>query len=301
MINLKQLHHLLTLAEEQHFARAAARVHLSQPAFSRSIQAMERSLGMRLFERDAGDVRPTPGGLFLIERSRQLLFDARCVERDMALYRESALGDTAFGVGPFPAATLVQQVLAEVHRQHPRVAVRVEVSNWDALLERLHQEDIEFFVADARDIPHTPALEVQPLVRHPGGLYVRQDHPLDAGLHRLQEVWDYGVAGPRITGPVNQVIARLLELPAGEMPRLRLQCDDINLLIRTTLDSDSVVVATDRAVQMHSQPGSLRRLNIRDLPELFADIGVVCLRQRTPSPMAQRVLQILRQQVQASA
>ena len=297
MINLKQLSHLLALADERHFARAATKVHLSQPAFSRSIQAIERDVDMRLFERDAGDVRPTPGGIFLIERARQLLFDARCVERDMALYRESQLGDTAFGVGPFPASTLAQQLVAEVRRQYPRVGVRVEVNNWQNLLEHLRREDIEFFVADTRDIPASATLEIEPLVQHAGGLYVRRDHPLGKGTHSLQKVWDYGVAATKLPAAVHALLGHMLDLPAGESPKLALECDDVHLLIRTALDTDSVVAVTERAVQMHAPTDSLRRLRIQDFPPAFVEMGVVQLRQRTPSPMAQRVLDILRAQV----
>ncbi|MDE1949443.1 MAG: LysR family transcriptional regulator, partial [Burkholderiales bacterium] len=94
MLDLRRLQHLVALADECHFARAAERVNLSQPAFSRSIQAIESQLGLRLFEREAGAVRPTPAGVFLVERARRLLFDARCVQRDVALYRDSRLGDT---------------------------------------------------------------------------------------------------------------------------------------------------------------------------------------------------------------
>ena len=78
-MDLKRLGHLVALADECHFARAAERVHLSQPAFSRSIQTIESDLGMRLFDRESGQVKPTPAGAFLIERARRLLFDARCL------------------------------------------------------------------------------------------------------------------------------------------------------------------------------------------------------------------------------
>jgi DNA-binding transcriptional LysR family regulator len=62
VVELRRLQHLLALDDERHFGRAAERVHLSQPAFSRSIQAIEADLGLRLFERDIGDIRPTPAG-----------------------------------------------------------------------------------------------------------------------------------------------------------------------------------------------------------------------------------------------
>src|SRR5437868_5936418 len=147
-MDLRRLSHVVALADTLHFARAAEAVHLSQPAFSRSIQAIESDLGIRLFDRDVGDVRPTPAGEFVIERARRLLFDARCLERDVDLFRDSQLGDTAFGAGPFPAATLMPRALSELRRLHPKVALRVEASNWTQLLERLRAEDIEFFVAD---------------------------------------------------------------------------------------------------------------------------------------------------------
>ena len=152
MMDLKHLTHLVALADERHFARAAERVHLSQPAFSRSIQALERALGQRLFDRDAGELRPTPAGVFLIERARRLLFDARCLQRDAELYAQSNFGDAALGAGPFPAATLMPRVLPELRRRYPNLRLRVEVGNWAQLLEQLRAERIEFFVADTRSL-----------------------------------------------------------------------------------------------------------------------------------------------------
>ena len=58
-INSRRLTHLIALAEEGSFARAAERVHLSQPALSRSIQALEDELGMKLFDRAARGVAMT--------------------------------------------------------------------------------------------------------------------------------------------------------------------------------------------------------------------------------------------------
>jgi DNA-binding transcriptional LysR family regulator len=46
MMNLNQLEHLLALDDTRHFAKAADKVHLSQPAFSRSIQALERQTNL---------------------------------------------------------------------------------------------------------------------------------------------------------------------------------------------------------------------------------------------------------------
>ena len=177
MLNLTQISHLVALAEERHFARAAARVHLSQPAFSRSIQAIERKADLRLFERQPGSVRLTAAGEFFIQQARQLLSDARNLERDIALYRTADLGDIAFGMGPFPSATLLREALSQLRKLHPRVSIRTEINNWRQLHENLLREDIEFFVATIADISNTAALDIRPLVRQKVDFYVRAGHP----------------------------------------------------------------------------------------------------------------------------
>ena len=290
MLDLRRLSHLVALADERHFARAADRVHLSQPAFSRSIQAIEADAGMRLFEREVGNVRPTPAGEFLIERARRLLFDARCLRRDVDLYRDASLGDTAFGAGPFPGATLLPHVLPELRRLHPQVSLRVEVSNWAQLLERLRAEDIEFFVADTRDLPADPGLEVRALGRQPGGFYVRPGHPLGTGPCRAPDLFAYGVAATRLPSVVRVAIGRLLGLPPGSDPGFALECDDVSLLRAVALSTDTVLAVTDAAVGAEVASGALLPLQVDGLPPLHAEMGVVSLRNRSPSPMARQAI-----------
>src|SRR5690349_2634605 len=177
-MDLKRWTHIVAVADRRSFIRAAEQVHLSQPALTRSIQAAESELGLRLFDRGRQAVVPTPAGEFVIARARQLVFNSRCLERDVALYAKRGLGDTAFGAGPFPAATFLPRLLAAVRRDFPGINLRVEISNWDLLLKRLLEEDIGFFVADSRDLPPHPGIQVRALRREPGGFYVRAAHPL---------------------------------------------------------------------------------------------------------------------------
>ena len=290
VMDLRRLEHLLALAEERHFGRAADQVHLSQPAFSRSIQAIESELELRLFDREIGDVRPTPAGEFVIERARRLLFDARCLTRDVELFRESRLGDAAFGVGPILAATLMPDVLAGFRSQYPGVALRVEVSNWQQLLERLQAEDIEFMVADASELPGDPALEIRSMGRQQGDFYVRAGHPLSGRACTLAEAWTFGVAAFRLPLAVKATLAKLLGLPAGAPLVLALECDDIGLLKSVALATDTVLASTDVAARDAVKSGAMQRLQVRSLPRLYSQMGLVSLRNRTLSPTAQRVI-----------
>ncbi|MEI8325916.1 MAG: LysR family transcriptional regulator, partial [Betaproteobacteria bacterium] len=142
-MDLKRLKHLVALADTRNFGRAATQCHLSQPAFSRSVQAAEEELGMQLFDRNALDVTCTDAGKFVVERARKLVFASRCLERDVSLYRGRLIGDLALGVGPYPAATLMPALLGELRTRFPAVNTRVEVNNAKYLAEHLRAEELD--------------------------------------------------------------------------------------------------------------------------------------------------------------
>ncbi len=290
-MDLRRWTHVVAVADRRSFVRAAEQVHLSQPALTRSVQAAESELGMRLFDRGTGDVTVTPAGEFVIARARRLIFDSRCLARDVELYRNRGLGDTAFGVGPYPAATFLPPLLARLRREHPGVNLRVEINNWQLLLQRLLEEDIEFFVADTRDLPSHPQVQVDPLRHEPGGFYVRAGHPLPRRKPAtLQQIHAHGIASVRLPDVVRALLARLLGTPASEDPRLALECDDLELLKTVALQSDAVLAAPHAAVTRELAARTLRPLEVTGLPVVAAQMGVVRLRGRTPSPMASLIL-----------
>jgi DNA-binding transcriptional LysR family regulator len=290
-MDFRRLTHLVALADKRNFARASEHVNLTQPALTRSIQAAEAEFGLRLFDRGSTTVTPTPAGEFVLERARRLVFESRCLTRDVGLYRDRALGDTAFGVGPFPAATFVAPLLAQFRREYPGINLRVEVSNWELLLKRLVDEDIEFFVSDSRDLPRNPDLSIEHLRKEPGAFFVRAGHPLASSRSvGLRDVWSYGVASVRVPKRVRAALARLLGLAAGLEAPLAIECDDVEILKKAALASDTVLAAPHAAVQREIESGSLIALAVEGLEPLFSDMGVVSLRGRTLSPTASAII-----------
>jgi DNA-binding transcriptional LysR family regulator len=75
-MDLRRLGHFSVLADELSFRVASSRLHLTQPALTRSIASLERDLGVRLFDRDKRHVALTPEGAALLDRARALLRDA---------------------------------------------------------------------------------------------------------------------------------------------------------------------------------------------------------------------------------
>ena len=297
MVDIKHLGHLIALADERHFARAAERVHLSQPAFSRSIQSLEQDVGLRLFDRETGDVKPTPAGVFLIERARRLLFDARCLSRDMDLYRDSGLGSTAFGAGPFPTAAIMHRAIPLLRQRYPGISLRLEASNWELLYELLLREEIEFFVGDMRDLPADPRIEAAALARLPAYLYARTGHPLAGRSCSFRQAWDHGLAATKLPRGMQALLGQLLALPPTEYPVPCFESDDVSLLRSLALNSDTAIAAPEAALSADVTAGLLVQLEVTDLPPVYADTAIVTLANRTPSPMAQRVVACIRELV----
>ncbi|MFT7776106.1 LysR family transcriptional regulator [Roseateles sp.] len=292
-MNLRQLSHLIALADEGRFVAAAERVHLSQAAFSRSIQALETHWGLKLFERGPAGAALTPAGRTLVERARRLVFDADCLARDVALLREGLTGDLAFGAGPVPAAVLVPPLLTELRRQAPGVVARARYGNVGSLLGQLADEGIEFFVADPRMLSDASRLEIQPVARIHGAVYARTGHPL-LGAARVSpaDLARHGLGMVAMSAQLRTYMAQGLGFAGpAELPVV-VECDDLATLARLAADGD-LLAALPRELPWIASLGLQPLKGVKAIGDLYVDAHAIWLRGRTLAPAAQTAIRLL--------
>ncbi len=176
--DLRQLAHAVALSDHGHFGRAAAAVALSQPAFSRSIQSLERRFGCRLFERERGRAVPTPYGRIVVERARKLLHDAAELEREVGLLKGADVGELRVSVGTYPAEISVPAALRRILGAHPGLSVRIRVRDWQDLLADVAGEIVDLGLGEISDLEGHDRIETELVGTHRVSFICRAGHPL---------------------------------------------------------------------------------------------------------------------------
>ncbi|MGW1726687.1 LysR substrate-binding domain-containing protein [Streptomyces sp. NPDC002306] len=122
-MELRQIRYFLALAEECHFGRAAARLHVAQPALSQQIKQLEKELGTTLFTRSTRHVALTEAGQHLVEHARALTTEE---ERARLHMRELATGHAGrVSIGFIGTATydVLPQVARTVRARLPKITM----------------------------------------------------------------------------------------------------------------------------------------------------------------------------------
>jgi len=284
-MDLRKLHHMVVLSEELNFAKAANKVHLTQSALSRSIQNLEQELGGKLFDRDLHGVALTVIGRQVVSRARELLLQARNLQHEINLMQKSELGNVKLGAGPFPGATFLPPILAELTREHPRLCVETEINDTGYLLQHLHAEKIEFFVADVRSIPPDTKLSIQLLARQFGAFFCHPAHPLLAKpIEHVSEVLAYPMLTVHMPDGIKAELKRFLGLTEIQELNFSLICNNPAVLDYVAQHSDAILVSTFAVVGDDIAAGKLVPLTIPNHPTLFAEMGIVKLAGRSLSP-----------------
>ncbi len=295
-MDLRHLHHLLLLADELNFSRAAERAHLTQSAFSRSIQAAEGLAGVKFFDRTQRSVKPTAVGARIIERGRRILAEAKDLDREIRFLEQGIAGHLRIGAGATVAASVLATVTAAFHREHPQVTLTIEVSHWSMLREDLQGERIDFFISDTTELSEDASLVIEALPEPEGSLFCRPDHPLLTApitRERLRACEFTGTPLPR------GAATRFAQLIGSDVPAARLiavECNNMDVLRRLAIDTDAVLLTLRLAVATELAAGHLIDLwpllpkAITRNTRLTSPWGIVRQAGRTQSPAAEHFM-----------
>ncbi|MBU4611158.1 LysR family transcriptional regulator [Achromobacter sp. GG226] len=207
-LSTRQLRAFLALVDERHFTRAAERSHLSQPAFSALIRAVESEAGTRLFDRTTRHVEPTPEGLMLAASARRLLADFEGALAELHEHHALRRGRASIAALPSIAAGWLPPLLARFHAEHPGIALHVRDALLEPCLALVREGQTDFAIAaQGADMA---GLATELFCRDRYHLVCRHDHPLaERARVRLADVAGYPLVQMAGSSSVRQRLDQL--------------------------------------------------------------------------------------------
>ena len=162
-MTLQQLQYYLAAVEHGSFSAAAESLHMAQPSLSEQVRKLEAELGVDLFARVGRGIKLTEAGRALRPHAERVLAEVDAARASVVEIRELRGGTAAFGTFGGARYYFTVDLVADFHRRHPSVRIRLIGQNSAEVVELIHAGDLE---AGAVALPIDDAgLEVTPILR----------------------------------------------------------------------------------------------------------------------------------------
>jgi len=287
-IRFRDLHILLAVAESGSMAKASARLAISHPVVSKTINDLEHTLGVRLFDRKPQGVELTEYGRALIKCGTTVFDEMRQGLKQIEFLTHPDAGELRIGCPEIVMAGLLPAIVETFVRQYPRIRLHVVHAN-TALLEfgDLRERNVELLIG------RTPAplldddLQIETLFAEPFAAVGpkesewarRRRVELSELLHERWVLPPYDSAPGRL---IFELFRRCsLEPPVPAMTTLSVQ-----LTTALVASSRFVGLLPISVVNFSSDRAVLKKLPV-NLPDVSASTNIITVKHRTLSPLAE--------------
>ena len=231
-MEFRQLRSAVTIARRLSFTAAAEELAVAQPALSQQIAALERELGVRLFERTNRRVALTDAGRAFVARAERVIADLEAAAEEMSAYAGGLRGRVVVGAHQSFAEHVLPKLLGRFHAEQPGIEVAMREGIADELLARLESGTIDVFIGHFPGATLPAAFHAEPLYDDELVIAVAARHRFGSRSSvRIEELRDEPFVifrpGSASTHLLNQVARE-----AGFEPRVAFESED-SLTVRS--------------------------------------------------------------------
>ena len=288
-MTLVQLKHLIELATSGSFSQSASKLHLTQPALSRSIKALEDELGSPLFDRVGRKNELTPFGTHIVQRARILVDEANELRQTSRRLQQGEIGPLRVGLGSGPGAMLMTPLLMLMATEHPQAHIDISRGSTTLLVQALRDRLLDALVLDIRSLQPSADLKVEALQEMAGAFMCRPGHPLAKKRSvPFALLRDYPIASTPLSDEVARILMERFGPSAHPDQLVNLRCEEISSLLDVARTSDAVVLA------IRASAPDLVVLPISPSLNAHARFGLVTIASRTEPPLLGKVRALMR-------
>ena len=291
MISLKQLRHLTVIAEQTNMHKAAEVLHITQPALTRSLNALEGLLNVRLFDRHSGGMRATLFCTEIIDKCQQILLDVEDIQRAARIYQNIEVGELHIGVGRGVRELVLRTSVPEFVSQHPNISITVGEGTPEELDQRLKQRNVDLLITGLGSHSEVTEYRTELITNVPLSVITRKGHPMQSQKNiSFSQLAKYPPITSTLVGPTHPLRDQIQTATGLLKPHIA--CSDFPTLIAVLLCSDSWLVSSEYNCASELEQGALVKLDATH-PSLNTELGIIELNKRSRSPAAQKFIDIL--------
>ena len=288
MLELRELRNFVEVAERLNITVAASVVNLSQPALSRQIQALERKLGVALFERIGKRLVLTSDGADLATRAIEILERADELKLQAAHQGTEQSGTLRVGATPQTIAWLLSPAMARFKSLYPKVKLMVCEGNNDALIEMLEHGAVHLVVAN---LGISNILVGQPLFQAQLFALLPPGHPcLGMSSIPIERIAEDAMIVMR-RGFLTRHVYEQVVAAHGLRPRILLESDSTQALAALARDGHGVGVISSSAQNLSSLQNAVPIQS--DMCQTTAEVSALWNPKRYRPAYFQNVLETL--------
>jgi DNA-binding transcriptional LysR family regulator len=293
-ISLHDLRVLMSVVQAGSMSKAAERLGTAQPALSRSIAELEHALGVRLLDRSPRGVEPTAYGRALIRRGVAVFDELRQGVKDIEFLADPTAGELRIGTSESMAAGPVLSVIDRLARQYPRISVNVVTGYLDGLCQELIERKTELVIIRIARPIFDRQLVVEELFDDPYVVAAGAQNPWTRRRRiQLAELVNEPWVLLPFDSPAGSIMAQVFRASGVEPPRATVFTHSLSLRNKLLATGRFLSSLPRFSLALPRGPAPIKALRV-ELPGTRRPMGVITLKGRTLSPLAQLFLDGLR-------
>jgi DNA-binding transcriptional LysR family regulator len=294
-VKLHDLHVLMTVVQAGSMSKAASLLNTGQSAISRSIAELERTIGVRLLERNPQGVEPTAYGHALLRGGAAVFDDLRQAAKNIEFLADPTVGEVRIGSTPLLAASFVSALVSRLSQRYPRMMFHVVTGYVETLHRELGEHHVELLIVRRFGPIADDRLHFETLFNDSSVVAASAESPWarrrSIDLAELaSESWVLPPPGSQIAAVAKEAFrARGLDYPNTTVVT---DSPEVRMSLMATGRFLSIFSAS--ALKFSTKRQEIKALPI-ELPMAGVENGVVTLKNRSLSPVAQLFIDCARE------
>jgi DNA-binding transcriptional LysR family regulator len=290
-VDFRDLKYFEVIAAEGSLARAAERLHRTQPALTKCIDRLEEDLGSRLFEKDGRGMRLTAAGHILVKRTRQMAIMVEETAQEMRDYAGGLQGTVRIGCVPTLAEHLMPGVFQQLLAEAPGITVNLAVAMNANLMVSLRDGDLDLVLSPMQEAD--PDIVWEPIAEDTVVVMASEDHPVFDVPCTLAGLLDYKWMLPATTVASRQWLDQTFERHGLARPQVQIESNVLNAIL-PILEKTPLLGFVTRFNRLAGK-ARLREVVLAET-QMKRRLGRAYRKNGYLSPVATRIADVLREQ-----